>query len=31
MLEYNKVGNKVNAGLTKRREAEANLFTKTDL
>jgi|TARA_R110000744_G_scaffold177653_3_gene296578 GH24 family phage-related lysozyme (muramidase) len=31
MLKYNKVGNKVNAGLTKRREAEANLFTKTDL
>jgi GH24 family phage-related lysozyme (muramidase) len=31
MLEYNKVGNKVNAGLTKRREAEANLFTKIDL
>jgi GH24 family phage-related lysozyme (muramidase) len=28
MLEYNKVGNKVNEGLTKRRKAELDLFTK---
>ena len=28
MLEYNKVGNKVNDGLTKRRKAELDLFTK---